>query len=121
MNAVACKGVEVRCAAGNEGFTFTCSHLGDSALMKNDGTDYLHGEGLFAQNSPCALSYGRKSLGEDIVKSFAVFKSFLELRCLGFQLSLGELAVFFVQIKHLLLDRVDLFQFSFTVVSEKSV
>ena len=118
MDAVTVKCVYIGCTAGNESFSFTCSHLCDTSLMKHRCTDYLHGIGLFAQNSPCRFSYRGKCLGEYIIKGFSLFKSSLELRGLGFQLPFGKSLVFLVKRKNLFEYRVYLFQLSFAVITE---
>ena len=86
VNALAGKCVKVRCNAGNESFTFTCSHFGDSSLMKNDSADELNGIGLLFKDTPCSLADCCESLRKDSVKGFALFESVLEFKGLSLEL-----------------------------------
>ena len=91
VNTVARKSVEV-CGKGcNKSFTFTCSHFGNSALMKNDTADNLHGEVLETDNTPRSLTAGGKCFGKNIVKSFSVCKSFFEFGSFCLKLGIGQL------------------------------
>ena len=112
MYTLAVKGVEIGCAARHKGLAFTCSHLGDAPLVKDDGADYLHGIGLFAQHSPRSLTHCCQCLGEYIIKSLAVCKSLLEFGCLCLELLFREGCVFLIERQHLILDRLYLFKLS---------
>ena len=43
VNALSRKGVSISRQTGNESFTFTCFHFGDTSLMKNDSTLFFIG------------------------------------------------------------------------------
>ena len=77
MNAVACKTVEVCGEGSNKSFTFTCFHLGDTSLMKNDSADNLNGIVLHTEHSVACLTANSKCVGKNIVCSFTVCKAFL--------------------------------------------
>ena len=52
MNALAGKSVKISGKRCDERFALACFHLGDSALVKNDTSEYLHGKVLHVKNSP---------------------------------------------------------------------
>ena len=104
VNALACESVEVRGNARNESFTFTGLHLGDTSLMKNDSTNYLDGVGLLLENTPSRLSYGSKSLGENVVESLACLEPVLEFLSFSFELSVGELLILLVELENFILN-----------------
>ena len=68
MNALSVERICICSQAGNECFTFTCLHFGDTSLMQDDSAYYLDRERLFTQNSPCSLTADGKSIGQHIVK-----------------------------------------------------
>ena len=70
--------VQVGRQSGNESFTLTGLHLGDSALMEHDTTDYLHGIVAYADDSCGSLTADCESVRQDIVKRFACGKPVLE-------------------------------------------
>ena len=122
MNALAVKRVGIRGEAGNESFTFTGLHFSYTSLMKNDSADYLYGESLLAEDSPCTLAAYRKSVGEDIVKrAQTVGYLFLEYLGLLTKLLVGHRLVFFFEVKHLLLDRLDTFKLFLGIIPEKRI
>ena len=77
VNAVARKRVEVRGQGSHKGFTFTCFHFGDSALVEHDAADDLNGEVLHAQHTPACLAADGKRVGQNIVGGFAVGETLL--------------------------------------------
>ena len=69
VNALSCKGVSISRQTGNESFTFTCFHFGDTSLMKNDSTDYLNRVRLFAKHSERSFTANRKGVRKNVIKS----------------------------------------------------
>jgi Cu/Zn superoxide dismutase len=73
--------VQIQRHRGHEGLPLTGGHLGDLALVEDDGTDQLNivrhhvpghlqagDDDLFADETPARLAYRRESLGEDLVE-----------------------------------------------------
>ncbi len=73
MNAAPCKSVQIRGQSRNKRFTFTRSHLGDSALMQRDAADQLHVKMAHSRNSDGRFSYGRKGFGQNFVQNILLF------------------------------------------------
>ena len=94
VNALACKGVEVRGENCNESFTLTCLHFCDSSLMEKDTAHELNSEGALAENSVCRLSDNRKGVGKDIVKSLSCAELIFEEGSHFLQLAVAHCLVF---------------------------
>ena len=77
MHALARKRVQIRGKGGNERFTFTRFHFGDTSLMQTYAADYLNVEVLHTQNTPARLSQSRECVEQNIVERFALCKSVL--------------------------------------------
>ena len=101
MNALTLERIQIGRQRRDQGLTFTGFHLGDAALMQNDTADDLHLEVLHADTSPRRLTADRKRLRQKVIQRFTVCEPLLELRCLGFQLFIGQGC-------HLILQRHDL-------------
>ena len=71
------KGIQVCRKCGNKSFTFTCFHLGDTALVKDDTTDDLYTVMLHSKHTLGSLTYGGKCLRKKIIQCFAFCKTFL--------------------------------------------
>ena len=84
MHTPACQSVQIGGKGGHQGFALAGFHLGNPSLMKNNTTDNLYIEVFHSKYTPACLTHYRKCLRKKIIKCFAVFKSFLKLRCLGF-------------------------------------
>ena len=98
LNALTGKGVKIRGEGSDQSFTFTGFHFGNSSLMQDYTANNLNGEVTHLKNSPRSLSYRSKSLGKNIVKGFAVFKSFFKFFCFTDKLTVGKsLKLFFIR------------------------
>ena len=94
VNALACKRVKIGRQSRNERFTFTCSHLRDTPLMKGDTADKLDVEMSHSEHAPACLANGGESFGKNIVERFViVFKTVFEFGCFRFKLFVGEFFV----------------------------
>ena len=71
------KGIQICRKCGNKSFTFTCFHLGDTALVKDDTTDDLYTVMLHSKHTLGSLTYGGKCLWKKIIQCFAFCKTFL--------------------------------------------
>ena len=77
VNTFSLKGIQVCRKCGNKSFTFTCFHLGDTALVKDDTTDDLYTVMLHSKHTLGSLTYGGKCLRKKIIQCFAFCKTFL--------------------------------------------
>ena len=119
VHTLACKTVKVCRKSSNKSFTFTCFHLGNSALMKYDTADNLYRVMLHTKHSPCALSAYSKGIGQDVVCGFAVCKTLLENCGLVFELAFAHSRILILKCKHLVTNRLDSFKFFFTVIAKQ--
>ena len=97
VHTLAREGIEVGRQNGNQRLAFTGLHLGNATLMEHDAADDLHPVGAHAQHPVGRLPAGGKGLHQDIVQGFTVLKPCLEIRSLGLERLVGELAVFVLQ------------------------
>ena len=74
MHALAAQCIQVCRQGCDEGFTFAGFHLADSSLMKNYSAQNLNGEMTHTENPVGGLSANRKSIGQDILQGFSLFK-----------------------------------------------
>ena len=116
--ALAAECNKIRGKCGNEGLTFTCSHLCNTSLEKNNTAEYLYGIRLYAENSPHSLTAYGECVGENIIECFTVFKSFLQCRCLRLKLAVGHRRIFRFKLKNLILYRNYSLDFFFGIVTE---
>ena len=79
MNPTSRKRIKICGKSCNEGLTFTCFHLRDTSLMKDDTADKLHAVMFHIKNTPCRLSYRCICLGQKIVKALSVCITLLVL------------------------------------------
>ena len=119
VDAVSCEGVEVGGQCGDKGLALTGFHFGDASLMEHDAADDLNGKMLHSEHAPARLTAGGKSLGKDVVQSFAVIKAFSEKSGLVFQLALGHIGIFAFQRQHLVGDGLDALDLALAVVAEQ--
>ena len=68
VDAASGQTVEIRRQRRDEGFTFTRTHLSDTALVQGDTADHLNVEVPHSGHSPRTFADGRKSLGQDLVQ-----------------------------------------------------
>jgi len=78
MNALAGKRIKVSGKGSDKRFSFTCFHLGNAPLMKNDAAHKLNAERTFAEDTVVSLSYDGKSVGENVVCRLSVGKALFE-------------------------------------------
>ena len=76
------KGIQVCRKCGNKSFTFTCFHLGDTALVKDDTTDDLYPVMLHSKYTLGCLTYGGKCFWKKIIQCCTFCKTFLIFSCL---------------------------------------
>ena len=79
--------------------------------MKDDPPDELYAEMLHPQTSPGSFTADRKGFYQDVIQSFTVVQTFLELRCLGLQFFVGQLLHLTVQRHDLICDLFQLLDF----------
>ena len=119
VNAVARERVEVRGQGRNEGFTFTCFHLGDTSLVEHDAAEHLYGEVLHSEHSPARLAACRERVGKNIVGRLAVCEAFLEKRRLVLELALAHCGILALKRENLVSDGLDPLDLALAVVAEK--
>ena len=107
MNTASGQSVQVSGQGSHQGLAFTGTHLGNTALMQYDAAHDLYAIVTQTQHAPCGFTAGGKCLGENIVQSFALCQTLLELRGLGLELSIRQLFVFLFQCIHLVHDGVN--------------
>ena len=90
MNASARKCIEISGTGGHKGLTFTGSHLGNVALMKDDTAYELDPEVLESYGSFGRFPYDGECFGKDVVKGFSLFETLLEPGCLFLKLLIGK-------------------------------
>ena len=79
VNALSLQRIQIRRGCGYKRLTFTCLHLGDTPLVKNDTTDELHSVVLHVQHSSGRLTDCGKGLRQNIIQSFTVRQPLLKL------------------------------------------
>ena len=118
MYALAGERVEVGGKRGNERFTFTCFHFGNTSLMKYNTADNLNIKVLHAEHSPACLAHYRERFGEKVVKTFAVCKTLLELGRFRLQLRVRKSGHFILKSYYLIRDRIDFLKLSVGICAE---
>ncbi len=120
MYALSFKSIQVSRHGRNKCFTFTCTHLRKSSLMKNYTTDNLNPIRSHAKNSPCSLSYNCKCINKDIIQCLAICKCSLKLISLSSKHVISEVfATIFVLKSHNLINkRVNLLQLAVTICTK---
>ena len=118
MDALARQRIQIGGEGGHQGLAFTGLHLGDPALMQHDAAHQLHPVGTHAQYTVRGLPHGGKSLRQNVIQSFTVGKTLLELRGLGLKLCIGEGLVFVAQRLDLIHNGVDGFQLPGAVITK---
>ena len=119
VDALSCESVEVNRESSHEGFTFTCLHLSDTALMKAHTADELNIKMAHAENTARCLAADRKSLRQDIVQSLSGFKSVLELLCISGKRSVAEVRKTCLKTVYLIYNALISFNFFFVIITEK--
>ena len=72
MDTASGKCVKIRRKRRYECFTFTCLHLGYTALMKDDAADDLHPVVFHIKDTPCSLPYDRKGFRKYVIERGSV-------------------------------------------------
>ena len=72
--------IQIGRTGGYERLTFTGSHLGDTALVKNDTTDQLYREMLHLIHTPSSLTYCRIGLRKNLIQTLSLRQTLLKLR-----------------------------------------
>ena len=101
LHALAFQRIQIGRHRGDKRLAFTCFHLGDTSLMKNDAADQLHLERAQTRRAVGRFTDYRESLRKNIIQSLACCQALLELCRLRAQL-LVRLGA------HLLLQVLDL-------------
>ena len=78
VNALSLQCIQISGKCGHQGFTFTGTHLGDTALMQDHTTDQLHTEGLQAQYTIIRLTHNSKGLRKKVIQCLSCCQSFLK-------------------------------------------
>ena len=90
MDAPSLQGVEVGGHGGDQGLTFTGTHLRDTALVQDNAADQLDPEGLHIQRAARAFADCRISLDQQVIQGLPVLKTLFELFCLRPELLISE-------------------------------
>ena len=104
MDAFSGKSVEVCREGGNEGLTFTGLHLGDTAVVKDDSSEDLNRIGFQTEDTVGCLTAGGEGVGQNIVESLAVGKTFFQRGGDVAKFIIGHSLILLVQSKYLILD-----------------
>ena len=118
MHALAGQRVQVRGQGGHQRFALAGLHLGDAPLMQHQTAHHLHTVRAHSQHAVRGLPHGGKSLRQNVIQSFTVGKTLLELRGLGLKLGVGQLPVLVLQGGDLVHDGVDALQLPLAVGAE---
>ena len=118
VHTVAGQRVQVHGEGGNEGFTFTGLHLGDTALVQNDTADQLHVKCTLPEGTLRCLSYRGKCLHQNIVQRLAFGKALFELVRLGAELFVRQFFPLRLQRLNLIHNGPDPLQLMLAVRSE---
>ena len=118
MNSLSFKGIQICRHGRHKGFTFTCTHLCQTSLMKDDTTHYLNRERLKAYGTVCRFSYSSKCIHENVIQSFSICQTLFENICSGSELFIRESLHLLVKCKYLIYKRFYFFQLSVTVCTE---
>ena len=119
MHTLAREGVEIRGHRGNEGFTLTRFHLGNSALMKYYRADKLDIKGALSKHAPVRLAYDGVGIGKNIVERLPLGKSFLEYIGHSPKLGIAHRRIFRRKSLNLIYRRLYFLYLLFTVASKK--
>ena len=118
MYALSGQRIEVYRQSRHKCLAFTGLHLGDASLMQDDAADDLYTVVTHTQHAVRRLSHGRKRLRQQRIQRLTVRITLLELRRLGAQFLIRELAVLVLQRIDLVGNRTDLLQLMLAVRSE---
>ena len=99
-------------------FTFTCFHFRDTALVHDNTTHQLYGEMFHIQHMGTGrcFSYHRICFRQDLIQCFAICQTILEFLCFASQFFIRKVFILGTQCFDLCHDRLDFFDFFFTVV-----
>ena len=110
--------VEV-CGEGfDHGFTFTGTHLSDTALMEDDTAKDLNGVMFHIQDAGAGLTADSESVGEDSIERFTVDQTTAEVIGLGAEFLIAHCLIFFFECEDFVFNRFDTAQFAFRVRTE---
>jgi hypothetical protein len=90
VHAFASKGIEVHGQGSDQGLAFAGLHLGNGALVQDDGAHDLHVKGAHARGALGRLARDREGLGHEVLKGLALGYPLLELAGLAPQGIVGE-------------------------------
>ena len=120
VNALALKRIKICRQGCHKGFTFTCFHFRNSALVQNDAADYLHIKVLHSKHSPCAFSANCESIRQNIIKRFACCKPVFQNLSLGNKLFVAHFAIFIFKRHNLVCGFLYSLNFLCGIVAEDS-
>ena len=118
MYALSGQRIEVYRQRCHKGLALAGFHLSDASLMQDDAADDLYPVVTHAEHAVRRLSHGRKRLRQQRIQRLTVRITLLELRRLGAQFLIRELAVLVLQRIDLVGNRTDLLQLMLAVRSE---
>ena len=101
MNALSLQRIQISRTGGNQGLTFTGTHLCDTSLMQHDAADELYRIMLHAQYALRSLPHRGEGLRQKVIQCLAVGQPLLELRGLCLQLLIRHR-------RHLIMEGKDL-------------
>ena len=111
--------IQVSRKGGNEGFSFTGFHLGDTALMEDNTTDQLYAVVFHTEGTFCCLADGCECFRENGIQGFASVVAVFIFLCLGTQLFIGQRLHGRAESFDFVYDWIDSFQLALTVRTKK--
>ncbi len=119
MHAFAGQGIQIGRQRGNQRFSFSGAHLGDTPLVQYNTAHQLDRIRFHAQHAPGGFPNKRKCFRQKRIQCLALLITRLEFRRLVLHLLGGKLLHLRLQRFDLLYDRIDFFYFAGGRVPEK--
>ena len=97
MHTLTFQGIQI-CRKGRyKGFTFTCTHLGNTALVKNNTAHQLNTVMLHAKDTEGRLPHNRKGFHKEIIQCLTFRETLFKLICFCAQRFIGKFLHLFVK------------------------
>lgn len=104
VGAFAFEGVEDERGDGDEGFSFTGLHLGDSSLVEDGSSDDLDVEVSHAKGAPANFADDGEDFGEQLIEGFTIAESLSPVVWFVSEIGLGEFEKVFLHLADLVDD-----------------
>ena len=118
MNAVPFQSVQICRKSRHKSLSFSCLHLGNSSLMKNNSADQLYSVVTHAQTPEGRFADSRIRFRQKIIQRFSFFQAFLKFSCLSSEFFIRQRLHLRLQCLYPVYNGIDSLQFIFTVGSE---